>query len=332
MTISLSCPECNVEFLKTRKDKIYCSRKCARKNYNHNNFVELLCPRCNGIFKIEKCDHNRRTKLGRDKIYCSKGCSSVVSNQNRAQKRILKCENCGKEQEVLESDWREKYCSQECYREHDKERLVKLARRVGQESAEKISKTIKEKYANGYVHPWIGRSHSQGTKERISQSKKEYYETHNGYWKDKKISEKSKQKMSETKTKNWIEGKYDHLKMCWAKGKYFFQKANKEVFYRSSWELGFMKYLDSCDDVSVCEYELLRIPYCDPSGRKRNYIPDILAYYKNGEKTLYEIKPIAHKDSEINKLKFVAAMDYCQNNNILFKVITQKELKELGIL
>lgn len=160
----------------------------------------------------------------------------------------------------------------------------------------------------------------------------EYYEENEGYWKGKTLSEESKQKMSETRTKKWINGDYDHLKMAWAKGLYFFKKANKEVCYRSSWELKFMKYLDNQENVIKCEYELLRIPYYGVDNHKRNYIPDILTYYSDGSKILYEIKPIIHKDSQINKLKFFYANQYCQENNITFQVITEKELKDIGIL
>ena len=146
------------------------------------------------------------------------------------------------------------------------------------------------------------------------------------------MSEDHKQKISEKRTQNWIEGKYDHLKMAWAKGKYFFQKADKEVYYRSSWELKFMQYLDGQDDVLRCEYELLRIPYYDTMNKKRHYIPDIMVNYIDNNKILYEIKPILHTDSEINKLKFTAAKIYCEQNSIQFKVMTQKEFKVLGII
>lgn len=38
------------------------------------------------------------------------------------------------------------------------------------------------------------------------------------------------------------------------------------------------------------------------------------------------------KESEKNLLKFAAARQYCQEQNIEFKVITEVELKELGLL
>lgn len=57
----------------------------------------------------------------------------------------LSCPQCLKEFYILASDWREKYCSKDCYFEHQKDRLQEQARQTGKKSAEKISKTKREK-------------------------------------------------------------------------------------------------------------------------------------------------------------------------------------------
>jgi len=175
----------------------------------------------------------------------------------------------------------------------------------------------------------LGKNHTEDTKNKIGIARKKYYETHEGYWKGKKLSESAREKMSDTRTKRWINGDYKHLKTSWKRGIYFFQKEGREVSYRSSWELAFMKYLDSKKSVVKCEYERIRIAYRDTESKRRHYIPDIYAEYKDGRKVLYEIKPFVRKDSEINKLKFKAARKYCHEKNIKFKVITEKYLKHI---
>lgn len=138
-------------------------------------------------------------------------------------------------------------------------------------------------------------------------------------------------KISETKAKKWAAGEYEHIKHSFAKGKYFFQKAGKEVWYRSSWELAFMKYLDSKDDVISCDYECVQIPYYDTSNNKRHYIPDFFVEYQD-RKELIEVKPHVRKKSESNKRKFEAAREYCKQNNIKFKVISERYLKHVGAI
>lgn len=234
---------------------------------------------------------------------------------------------------VNESDSKEKYCSKPCYFEDQKEELIKRARRVGRESAQKISETKKKMFASGeLIHPRLGVKLEEETKAKISKANKKYYETHDGYWKGKTLSVESREKMSETRTKKWINGDYDHIKRCWAQGLYFFEKEGREVYYRSSWELAFMKYLDAKDDVKWAKYERLRIPYRDIDNEKKHYIPDILVGYTSGRQVLYEIKPFSRKGSEINVLKFKSAHQYCKENNIEFKVITERYLKRIGAM
>ena len=294
--------------------------------------LQRICPECESFFERESWDINKYERGGKI-VYCSRSCASKVSNRNRYAKRLLVCAGCKQEVIVNASSQKDKYCSKPCYFEHQKDIIAERARKIGKESAQKISETRKKNLASGKViHPWVGRAHSKKTKEKISKSRKKYYETHDGYWKNKKLPESAKVKMSETRTKKWVNGDYDHIKMAWAKGHYFFKKSDREVYYRSSWELAFMKHLDAKEEVVRCEYERIRIPYRDTESRQRHYVPDILVEYIDDRKVLYEIKPFVRKDSEINKRKFKAARQYCKENNLKFKVVTEKYLKHIGAM
>ena len=74
------------------------------------------------------------------------------------------------------------------------------------------------------------------------------------------------------------------------------------------------------------------IAYYDTENKKRHYIPDFLVEYLGGRKVLYEVKPFERKGSETNKRKFKAAREYCKDNNMKFKVITEKYLIHIGAM
>jgi hypothetical protein len=106
-------------------------------------------------------------------------------------------------------------------------------------------------------------------------------------------------------------------------------KNGHNIYYKSGWELSFIKYLDSNLDVISYVYEPFAIEY--KFQHKRNYIPDFLVEYADGHKELVEIKPSNKlKDPQI-KAKFRAAKIYCKKNNLKFVVISRKELRRLKI-
>lgn len=72
---------------------------------------DLVCPACGKHFQTK----------GRSQIYCSFRCARTKGNGIKAKTNKLKCECCGKEFEIRQSDHRFKegqeifYCSRECY-------------------------------------------------------------------------------------------------------------------------------------------------------------------------------------------------------------------------
>lgn len=124
-----------------------------------------------------------------------------------------------------------------------------------------------------------------------------------------------------------------------------------KVYYRSSWELTFMQYLDLNRGVKRWSSEEIHINYVKPTtGRVHRYFPDFYMEIetKDGvKKHLLEIKPV--KDTEllkpkrntlksqqrvvesaltmsINEAKWVAARKWCDENDVKFMVLTEKEL------
>lgn len=130
-----------------------------------------------------------------------------------------------------------------------------------------------------------------------------------------------------------------------------------KIIYRSLWEAKFFRYVDRHPNVLWWASEELAIPYISPKDKKpHRYFPDVIVCIldpkTNKKQTLMiEIKPKAQtqppnpakKNStktgrvsrrylnekltyEINKSKWEAAMEYCEDRGWDFKIFTEDHL------
>lgn len=110
--------------------------------------------------------------------------------------------------------------------------------------------------------------------------------------------------------------------------------------YRSGWELTFMIFLDSNDNVLQWASESVAIPYRNPlTGKQSMYIPDFLVTYRGRNNTtvaeLIEIKPkkqslIESRASDrdraivaVNYAKWDSATKWARRNGLTFRVINE---------
>jgi len=121
------------------------------------------------------------------------------------------------------------------------------------------------------------------------------------------------------------------------------------IIYRSSWELKFMRWCDRNTNVLAYGSEEFSIPYVSPlDNRVHRYYPDFLIKVKEttgATKTyLIEVKPdkqtrppkkgkrvtksfiYESKTWAVNQAKWEAAVEFCKDHRINFKIITEKEL------
>ena len=140
--------------------------------------------------------------------------------------------------------------------------------------------------------------------------------------------------------------------MRFRQGKYIPRNPNKykgdprNIVYRSSWEHNFMLWCDQ-QNSSVQEWgsEEIVIPYISPvDGKRHKYYPDFYVKIK-GKKYMVEVKPFKQTKEPktqkkitkryvsevltwaVNKAKWKAADEVCQDNGYKFMIITEKELK-----
>lgn len=116
----------------------------------------------------------------------------------------------------------------------------------------------------------------------------------------------------------------------------------KIPFFRSSWEYKFMKFCDTNPHILGWSSESHRIPYIHPfTGKKTTYVPDFYIVYSdkygNIHQEIIEIKPSKQiienakrpRDkavAAINAAKWEMAKQWCKQQNINFRIITENEL------
>lgn len=111
-------------------------------------------------------------------------------------------------------------------------------------------------------------------------------------------------------------------------------KCELPINYRSGWELAYAKWLDACPSVLSYRYEPYAVGYVSNvrTGKLRKYYPDFEVTYTDGTKALIEVKPKKKMTLARNVKKFAAAGAFCKKQGIDFRVVTEVDLKALGLL
>jgi len=114
--------------------------------------------------------------------------------------------------------------------------------------------------------------------------------------------------------------------------------------YRSSWEFAVMRMCDENSAIHQWASESVKIPYRDPlTGKATIYVPDFLVVFEDKKRQrrteLWEIKPVNQTlREEVGKnkynqaqyvkniVKWQAASNWCKQNGLFFRIITEKDL------
>ena len=123
----------------------------------------------------------------------------------------------------------------------------------------------------------------------------------------------------------------------------------RNIVYRSLWERKFMVYCDNSDNILEWGSEEIIIPYLSPwDGKLHRYFPDFYIKVRqasgNIKKFIIEVKPKKQtrppepvqrktkkwlnevKTYSINEAKWKSASEWCSNNDMEFKILTEDEL------
>jgi len=114
-------------------------------------------------------------------------------------------------------------------------------------------------------------------------------------------------------------------------------------YYKSSWELAFMRFVDDHPSILNWAYEPCKIPYKHPlTNQYTVYVPDFLIVFIDSKKKqqaqLIEIKPskqtslekARYKDDKlaviVNAAKWEAAAAYAKNHGMTFRILTEHDI------
>ena len=89
---------------------------------------------------------------------------------------------------------------------------------------------------------------------------------------------------------------------------------DREEYMHSSWET---RFLDDCieQQIPVTKQHGIRIPYVDPNGVERTYVPDFISL---DGKTVYEVKGYT---SDVDREKWRALMEWCLQCDSHYEVV-----------
>lgn len=127
----------------------------------------------------------------------------------------------------------------------------------------------------------------------------------------------------EEATKNRIDHPFDYSNLL---GWTVYAYGDKKFNFRSSYELAFMQTLIHDSNVANIEYECDWIPYIDPDGLERHYIPDFKVSYNTGSIIVYEVKPEDQLDDDLVIIKAKAAKEYYNKLGIEYRFITESDI------
>lgn len=143
------------------------------------------------------------------------------------------------------------------------------------------------------------------------------------------------------------------MSMKFAQGIYHVKNPEKYVGlgaprYRSGWELSVMQMCDNNDAIQQWASESIKIPYKDPlTGKPTVYVPDFFVVFQDNKKNkraeLWEVKPANQTLKERvgknvynqaqyvrNQVKWAAARNWCAQNGVKFRIITEHDLYHTG--
>jgi len=160
------------------------------------------------------------------------------------------------------------------------------------EDKQKFSERMSERWASGSMKETKLKS-AKTFKERFADGTYDFTERN--------------QKLSESISQKYVNGSWK-----FSKGMHLSVKTGKEHYYRSSWELQYMNFLDNDVDVVSWESEFISIPY-EFNGAIHKYIPDFHVERITGH-TLVEVKPLALRSIPKNAAKRLAAQEFCKKH------------------
>ncbi|WP_404468920.1 Tn7 transposase TnsA N-terminal domain-containing protein [Sutcliffiella horikoshii] len=111
------------------------------------------------------------------------------------------------------------------------------------------------------------------------------------------------------------------------RGKHHSSKMFKMIPWESTLERDFIKLLDFDQTIEFFHFQPLQIDFLY-QGKRRKYFPDFLVQRKNGKSYIYEVKAFSKVNEPENILKFQVGYRYCSENDMTYKIVTEKDIRK----
>ncbi len=142
-----------------------------------------------------------------------------------------------------------------------------------------------------------------------------------------KKSPEARERMSESAARRCLT--YKSSIFAGIRGEWVFsEKADAEVFVRSSYEKRLLRVLDAHPDVIAVEVEPFAIPYSYES-RQRHYIPDFLVVFEGNIREVWEVKPQKFIADPMNQAKIAALNAYGCEHHMNGCIVTLEAIQKL---
>jgi len=257
-----------------------------------------------------QCDFHTRKKKQK---YCSKSCAQCEKRQIKIE---VECEFSGCTNNFTKlPNSNQRFCGRLCQVEWQKS--AQLGEKNGNygnrkpgmfKHTEAAKKIIKEKVKESW-----------GKKERLEKHLN-FFDRHrlpdgSMDWQTKEFRENISQKNIERLLNEEFENTNKNSKRGYVLNK----TTNQNEYFHSSWEHKRMVELNLNDDVVFWTKKHKIVIKYDYNNLRRNYLPDFLIFYKNGDKILEEIKGVI-LDEERIKTQIIETIKYCNENNLTYKL------------
>ena len=143
---------------------------------------------------------------------------------------------------------------------------------------------------------------------------------------DPTLNRERRERLSKQSAKAFQEGKLLSYGRGHESGYFKSARQNTKIYYRSSYELNFLKWCENSQNIFLFETNKDCILY-DFDGMTKRYLPDFTINHN----IVVEIKPKKLIENKQNKAKFCAAKAYYSKKNIQYFVLTEEELKDLNL-
>lgn len=110
-------------------------------------------------------------------------------------------------------------------------------------------------------------------------------------------------------------GRIPSLDTSGSTGRFFSQKMNREVSYRSQLEMQMLQRLEAADGVAWYQERPFSVTE-NAYGAKRTYRPDILFVLKDGRGGLAEVTPLPHMALRENLIRYETLRIFCVKNGL----------------